>query len=1299
MPRLNLLLSFLCVSVIHPVISECEFPDLKWVTPPGNDYPYFSGTIIYEGFDCDNSWDCQPTLTGLGCSEYCESQPVDLVCDYGKRWQPCDAPMQGACVACQQEGDEAIRGGYSFGVNEHTTEGYDLLNRRGSFEYSKIYPKSGMATRNAVQIVDGANMATSSTPAVLWADVTFPGDRSQNMRWYGVGNLKLHYYSGQGALQSDVFLVMDAPYARMVICGIDTSNMQETWNPVGEVDHMRGLLYEFQYRQRAQSDNNHISVTVALQSNVNNDMLIHDQFELQSRDVWTRTQGLLDYSRVYGGSASDLIEKFGCLKLEFKMAIGKEVLIDELRVFANLIGNSQFLTTGYWTFQSEDSPGVTRLDEITTTANGYASLHPGERISQVVFPRTDATHIANAVFSMDVRGSGMLLVTVNPDVNPLTEVILFRKDITDSLDGASVWQSFTLPVTLLVPDPDTDMFWFTLEHYDVGETTSVLEIDNVILYVDPRRCPVSACDDPNQRVFLNGKCETCKGDNGTLVAACQAGQWQNGCTVARSGIQAKCTVCPTVQDAGDGHFELVAVAVEGAIRGLECPFTCDEGFFYSRIGSSNSGPICTQCTPQTSLQCHVGWYMAECAGETDRVCKPCEVLDVYDNSVVYTTDPSNILQCTHACSPGQFQHGVRVDTGVAMCFKCTAGICGAKDDGMSAPRFRDGIQYTSACSAYKDSRCTTCVSKDPNIRFTDNGRVVGAWCAYECTAGFQSCASCAWDPAQATSIAIGSGTEALNLGMTPFNDSFVLRFSGHARISTAAFDTRVVLKVHVESRTKLGGVLDSVWNPPNGTGVVVELFPVVPPSALASMSQADSFINDAPVQGFDTTVEMRDFINTHNFSNWNTNRIANGMALYLVYQLIVESTVAEHITVLNFTVENMTRAVDCCEERDLFTHVKVDPAMVYRCQPCEMATGANATLPADAHWVQGNSSCMWECDKHFERAAGGDTCQFCIQPICRTGTYWTDCGRCENCTSILPTKSAFTGNGTIRRDGGSCPFRCVEDFYYRSADRVCAPCTPSTNLNCSTLPGGPFFEIECGAFEDTFCMNCFTCPPGSNASTPCGRFTDVVCTACNALQVNMPALGAEWRLSASVDEYCAWECASGLQYNSLENTCFACLNDVCPIGTYPTPCTLEYNFSACLPCLTPKNAVLISTGHISLVHSCAWECNASYVYEQMTGDCIPQPVVPVVSIHTETPETICKGTLPSLCEWGQLFDTSISISDGPCDAMCVSCPTLPTIVGVNEGPRMYTHRGSCEWVCSHPFIKIAGKCIRVPTQI
>ena len=221
-----------------------------------------------------------------------------------------------------------------------------------------------MLIRNAVRtVLEGTNLPTTATLAEPWADVTFPGDRSEYMRWYGVGNLNLHYSAfRQGALQSNVFMVMDAPYARIVVCGIEISNKQPIWSPPWEVDHMRGLLYEFQYRQRAQSDNSHISVTAALQQYDNGGLLIQDEFELQSSDVWTRRQGLLDYSRLNGGSASTSIDVSGCLKLEFEMAIGKEVLIDEVRVFANLIGNSQFRTVGHWNFLSAALPGVTRLD-------------------------------------------------------------------------------------------------------------------------------------------------------------------------------------------------------------------------------------------------------------------------------------------------------------------------------------------------------------------------------------------------------------------------------------------------------------------------------------------------------------------------------------------------------------------------------------------------------------------------------------------------------------------------------------------------------------------------------------------------------------------------------------------------------------------------------------------------------------------------------------------------------------------------------------------------------------------------
>ena len=70
--------------------------------------------------------------------------------------------------------------------------------------------------------------------------------------------------------------------------------------------------------------------------------MIQDDFELQSIDVWTRGQGLLDYSRLYGVCASESIDTDACLKLEFEMDIGKEVLIDDVCVFAHLIRNSQF---------------------------------------------------------------------------------------------------------------------------------------------------------------------------------------------------------------------------------------------------------------------------------------------------------------------------------------------------------------------------------------------------------------------------------------------------------------------------------------------------------------------------------------------------------------------------------------------------------------------------------------------------------------------------------------------------------------------------------------------------------------------------------------------------------------------------------------------------------------------------------------------------------------------------------------------------------------------------------------------
>jgi hypothetical protein len=421
-------------------------------------------------------------------------------------------------------------------------------------------------------------------------------------------------------------------------------------------------------------------------------------------------------------------------------------------------------------------------------------------------------------------------------------------------------------------------------------------------------------------------------------------------------------------------------------------------------------------------------------------------LDPYDHSSVYTAPGASAggasPPCTHACAPGQFQYEIGTATGVGnLCSKCTAGICGAPDDGLSTARYRDGMQYTTACKATEDSKCVLCSSDDPYIRFTSNGLEIGAWCGFDCQPGYTACTPCAWDTARAVDVSggVSGAADGPASGSIPFDQRDLFRFTGRVLISTAAFGTRVVLRVRVDARRSplVASELVDTWEPPDGTGTVVELFPVVPSAALLSMTLSDASIQDAPVQVVDTTVDMSLLTNTPSFSQWNQARNSTGTVLHLFYALTVDSTAPQNVSVLQRTVHKMAREAGCC-----------DQTTEQKCNRCTKTMGTNTTLPLHSHWTHGigNESCAWACDlhyelpPHYELGGDGEVCHFCLQPSCPVGRYWTKCGECEDCKSTLPIHATFIGNGTTRYDPNSCPFKCAPDFYYNEIDEICISC-------------------------------------------------------------------------------------------------------------------------------------------------------------------------------------------------------------------------------------------------------------------
>ena len=201
---------------------QCNFPDLQYIAPNLDN-------VNYIGDSC--TWNCNDMKTGRGCTETCNVQSTNL-CGPGMRRKECNAPSAEMCIACAQTRDEAKHGGYSFDTGSGENLKYDLLRGMGSFDNAKIYPKT-IRIRNAV------NTNASTYAVVPWADILFPG--MGLVSWSGTGKVDIHYEEGKGAMQSDVFAVLTAPFAMLKACSIQTRDERSSTN--ANYKYINGLVY------------------------------------------------------------------------------------------------------------------------------------------------------------------------------------------------------------------------------------------------------------------------------------------------------------------------------------------------------------------------------------------------------------------------------------------------------------------------------------------------------------------------------------------------------------------------------------------------------------------------------------------------------------------------------------------------------------------------------------------------------------------------------------------------------------------------------------------------------------------------------------------------------------------------------------------------------------------------------------------------------------------------------------------------------------------------------------------------
>jgi hypothetical protein len=229
-------------------------------------------------------------------------------------------------------------------------------------------------------------------------------------------------------------------------------------------------------------------------------------------------------------------------------------------------------------------------------------------------------------------------------------------------------------------------------------------------------------------------------------------------------------------------------------------------------------------------------------------------------------------------------------------------------------------------------------------------------------------------------------------------------------------------------------------------------------------------------------------------------------------------------------------------------------------------------------------------------------------------------------------------------------------------DGSCAACDQQ---NCSI---GDEYLVECNAHQNAFCVSCSVCSPGSYENSSCTLEQDRTCHNC---ELQLPN-GGLWTRE------CEFNCLLPLIKNSLTSSCMLC-DPNCVVGTYSLSiCDITTNFTGCLACVIPQNAVAISSG-VLYDNTCEWECPSTYYYEVTTQQCLE--FVPVI----QPPIHVCNSSA-CLHMWGHYQD---GVS---CE--CIQCSQQrgnASQLGISR----WEAKGTCSWFCLFPFMRQDDLCFRV----
>ncbi|KAJ1467266.1 hypothetical protein T484DRAFT_1755975 [Baffinella frigidus] len=353
----------------------------------------------------------------------------------------------------------------------------------------------------------------------------------------------------------------------------------------------------------------------------------------------------------------------------------------------------------------------------------------------------------------------------------------------------------------------------------------------------------------------------------------------------------------------------------------------------------------------------------------------------------------------------------------------------------------------------------------------------------------------------------------------------------------------------------------------------------------------------------------------------------------------------------------------------------------YSCIDCDASS-----LPANANYIR-SRNCDWECNFEHERREDS-TCMFCPYKLCDVGKCMADCEQCSACVKSDPLTN-FISPGTTRGLNTSCATTCPAEHFRDPMKQVCTKC--KSDITCSL----DMYRKPCTAIHDMHCMGCSVCAVGSYETTPCSTTTDIICAQCKANRSTTGDLPehATWTAATYTSDgkqECLWECNHGYVEDEIRQVCKICTHE-CGSGEYSTECTMHTGWEGCSPCVKPLNSTFIGMGRDRPM-SCPWECNDGLelrdyeCVEVFAGTLPPVPVAPLCLLE------------PGDCEPGHYPATSSddgseggvrgSVSKSLC--VCKTCAPPP-----NASIAQFIQRGNCEWVCSYPYIRSNGMCVRL----